>query len=88
METSREFLKYELTKLKEYFPLINLRYQFDKNDKTHIIEIMPLEYFEKNESYIEKEADLSYRFEQIFQNESIMFVSGNSLTKINNPEEL
>jgi hypothetical protein len=42
----------------------------------------------KNESYIEKEAELNNRFEKTFEEESIMFISENSLTKIINPEEL
>jgi hypothetical protein len=83
---SKEFIKNKLEQLSKEFQEISIRYQFDKRDLTHIIEIKPLKEFNDNSSYQEKEAEITYEFEQLFFPETILFISENSLTKITEPE--
>jgi hypothetical protein len=83
---SKEYIKNKLQELKDTFFNISFRYQFEENTQTHIVEVLPLEYYDKNLNYIKAEARLIIDFEKTFDSESILFVSEDSLTKVVNPE--
>jgi hypothetical protein len=82
----RIFLKDKLQAIYIKFPFLSIRYQYDKNDQTHMVEILPLAEFENNKEYQKEEAELTFDFDNLFFPESLMFVSGNSLTKITETE--
>lgn len=83
--TSKEFIINKLNELVEIFPGITFKYKYDNVEKTHMIEVSPLAEF-KNIEYMIAEADLVFEFENNFIPETLLFVSEDSLTKVNRPD--
>ncbi len=79
---SIELLKSELQELFSLIDGIEIRYEFKKSTFTHIVEVKPLDLFSSNNLYIEKEIELEEKFSELFPNEDLVFVSENSLSKI------
>ena len=79
---SIELLKSELQELFSLIDGIEIRYEFKKSTFTHIVEVKPLDLFNSNSLYIEKEIELEEKFSELFPNEDLVFVSENSLSKI------
>lgn len=79
---SIELLKSELQELFSLIDGIEIRYEFKKSTFTHIVEVKPLDLFSSNSLYIEKEIELEEKFSELFPNEDLVFVSENSLSKI------
>ncbi len=86
MSNSTEFLKDKLKKLYDTFSNIKIRYEYKLNTCSHLIEILPLSFFENNEEYVILEAEIEAEFETIFPDENIIFISEDSLSEIENPE--
>ena len=86
--TAQEYIFKELNALLTKFPSIVFKYKLDKNDNTHIISVEPIEEYEGNNEYMEAESDLLFEFENIYLPETIMFVSTNSLTTVNEPDKV
>ncbi len=63
---------------------IKIRYENRTNTCSHIVEVTPLVIFENDECYLNLEEELEHDFEELFPNESILFVSEESLTEVNN----
>lgn len=85
---SKNFLKSKLGELHSKFPNLSIKYQYDAYTQNHIVEIIPLDEFEKNEDYIAFESDLCFEFDNRFFPEVVMFVSEESLTRVQVPELL
>lgn len=64
---------------------IKLSYEYNSNINTHIIEVLPLKTFNST-SYIDLEISFEEKINDLYPNEELVFISSNSLTKINNPE--
>ena len=79
---SKDFIKHKLNELFSKFEGIQIRYEYRANTQSHIIEVIPLSFFESNAQYMEFEAMIEDQFEQLFTNENIVFVSQDSLTEI------
>jgi hypothetical protein len=65
---------------------VEIRYEFDKHNLIHLVEIKPLDLFENNTSYLDKEIELEDRFFELFPKENLVFISEGSLSKIMNPD--
>lgn len=79
-------IKYLETKLQELsvkFEEIQIRYEFRENTQSHLIEIIPSSFFEKNEIYLREEAKIEDEFEDLYPTENIVFITEGSLTEIN-----
>jgi hypothetical protein len=85
---SKFYIKDKLRKLVEKFPQMTFLYQFDEIDQTHIVEVLPFTMYEEDNDYKNDEGDLTFEFDRMFSPETIMFVSENSLTRVNEPEEV
>ncbi len=83
---SVQYIKSYLEETCSLFPSISFRYRFNGNTKTHIVEVRPLSDFQDNEDYACREAEFMFDFEHRFGPETILFVSDESLTKVNDPE--
>jgi len=79
---AKDFIEEKLRILASKFIDIQIRYEYRVNTNSHLIEIIPLSFFEGNESYFEKETKLEDEFEQLFPSENIVFISEGSLTVI------
>ena len=64
---------------------VSLKYEYDKYSMMHIVEVMPLEKNKKKESYINWEINLTNQLAEKYPTEEILFVSEDSLTKVNSP---
>jgi hypothetical protein len=80
---SIEFIKNKLGLLHHIFSDIKIRYEYKANTQSHIIEVVPSSFFEKNEEYMSYESDFEEEFENSFPDENILFISEESLTEIN-----
>ncbi len=85
---SQEYLFKEIDDLLEKFPSLIFKYKFDNTDNTHIISVDPLEKYESDKKYIEAESDFVFDFENKYFPETIMFVSSNSLIKVDEPDKV
>lgn len=83
---STDLIKDELQLLFSLIEGIEIRYEFKKSILTHFIEVKPLDLFDSNNLYIEKEIALEDKFSKLFPNEDLVFISQNSLSKIENPD--
>lgn len=83
---STEFIETKLNELYAQFNDIKIRYEIRANTNSHLIEIIPLCFFEENEEYIACETKIEEEFESIFPSENIVFISEDSLTEIINPD--
>jgi hypothetical protein len=84
MIDSYKFLEKRLRELFTQFPKSNIRYEFISNRLTHLIEITPLSFYH-SDRYKQSETDLEDEFELMFPKENILFISDESLNKINEP---
>jgi len=81
---SIDFLSNSLEILHEKFSNCNIRYEFVANTKLHLVEVTPVEFY-NDEEYINEELILEKEFENLYLDEEIVFISENSLNKIENP---
>ncbi len=82
----KEFIKNRLNELRNIFPELSFKYKYNPNTSTHIVDVRPLDCYQKNQDYIKYEAEFGFEFDNIFYPETILFVSEDSLTQISNPE--
>ncbi len=82
---SLNFILEELHILFSLIEGIEIRYEYKSNLSTHLIEVKPLDLYNSSELYIEKEIELEERFSKLYPNEDLVFVSEDSLSKIENP---
>jgi len=80
-----EFLKNKLQEIFSKFEGIQIRYENRESTNSHIVEVIPFSFFDKNKDYMIEEEILEAEFELLYPNENIVFVSEDSLTKINHP---
>src|SRR5208283_2453773 len=83
---SKDFIIKRLNELRNIFPELSFKYKFNPNTSTHVIDVQPLDCYKENADYIKYEADFGFEFDNIFYPETVLFVSEDSLTQINNPE--
>lgn len=83
--TSKEFLKIELEKINDIFTSAIFCYEFINQEKTHMIDVRPLCFFDSDE-FLDARFDLREKMSISFPNESILFVSELSKNKIICPE--
>jgi hypothetical protein len=81
-----DFIIDKLNQLVELFPDVMVRYKRDVENKTNIVEVLPLNIYENVEAYLEFESIFESEFETYFNDESIMFISEGSLTEIKNAD--
>ena len=79
---SQDFIIGKLRELSSKYAEVKIRYEYRTNTLSHIVEIIPLSFFEGNLEYLADEAELEDQFEQAFPLENIVFVSEDSLTEI------
>ena len=77
------FIKSELDKLVLLNNKIRARYEIF--DNTHCIEILPLDIYENDTSYIEYEDKMRELFDDLYNDVSIHFISENALVGIEEP---
>lgn len=79
---AKDFIEKKLRQLALTYIGIQIRYEYRVNSKSHIIEIIPLSFFEGNENYFIEEGLIEDEFEKMFPEENIVFISEGSLTEI------
>ncbi|NLB25681.1 MAG: hypothetical protein GX820_03190 [Bacteroidales bacterium] len=75
-----------MNELRNIFPELSFKYKYNPNTSTHIVDVRPLDCYQRNQDYIKYEAEFGFEFDNIFYPETILFVSEDSLTQISNPE--
>ena len=78
-----DFIKTELNKLVSVNNKIRARYEIF--DDTHCIEILPLDIYQNDTSYIEYEDKIRELFDDLYNDISIHFISENALVGIEEP---
>jgi hypothetical protein len=83
---SKEYIKIKLQELLKLYPQLTFFYQFDENVNLHQVLVEPKIEFESNDAFQSDEADFTFKFDNLFFPESIVFISEDSLIKIDSPE--
>lgn len=84
----QEYIIKQLNSLYEKFTAIQIRYEFSEGLNVHFVEVLPLEVYD-TQNYILEEMRISEKFEEIFgDKEELLFISEESLNKIENPTYL
>lgn len=83
---AKEFIIQQLNKIIEHVPYIQLRYEYDKSCQGHYVEVLPYSYYKYDKNYIDMEEIFYKKFEELFPNEYLAFLSEKSLSSIRNPE--
>ncbi|MGB9748142.1 MAG: hypothetical protein ACPLXM_14545 [Bacteroidales bacterium] len=84
--TSIEYIKARLQEVMKRFPQLSFRYKYSALNSTHVIDVQPFELYSKNSDYGNWEAQFTYDFDNSFPTETVLFISDNSLTKIEFPD--
>jgi hypothetical protein len=80
-----DFLKNKLEQLVVEFPMIKCSYEFENFDNSHVVEILPNEYYDKDELLNAKLIELDNEFIKLFPYHGLYFISENSLYPVKNP---
>lgn len=83
--TSKDFLKVELKKINEIFTTATFRYEFLNSEQLHIIDVRPLSIFDTDE-FLDHRIELKDKLAENYPAESILFLSEDSLNKIDKVE--
>lgn len=89
MTKSQQFVIERIKELYQLFPNIQIRYEYEVNyyeekDVSHIVEILPVEIFE-SEQFKNWKSEVLFKFATTFHySESLLFISENSLSMIEN----
>jgi len=88
MITPKEFIFEWFNDIIKYFNNIDItiNYKLKSTTNTHIIEILPTDFYVTNEEYLRAESEFESEFNRIYPDENILFISTNSLTKIGKPD--
>ena len=81
-----EFLKERLSKLSLEFSQIQIKYAYNAQIETHIVELVPEKEYYENKSLDDSWIDISLDFSKLFPNENISFISSDSSLAIQQPE--
>lgn len=81
---SISYLNNELIRIFDKFQNAIIKYEFKSSRNTHLVEITPLDIYQ-NENFINEEIDLMDNFYKKYPEETILFVSEDSMNKVQNP---
>lgn len=79
---AKDFLELKLRNLLSKFEEIKVRYEYRSNTRSHLVEVVPLNFFEENKEFFIEETKIEDEFEKLFPSENVIFISDNSLTEI------
>jgi|GEM_PF-403426 len=82
---SISFVKSKVDILVDSFPEIKCRYEHDVLSNTHIIEILPIHVYTSDDVYANKEIEIIDEFINNYPDESICFISEESLISVESP---
>jgi len=85
MKDSIIFLKEKLTELYNEHSHLEIRYEYKSIINTHVVEVKPVHCFNSDRQYILKQIEVEDAFENVFFGEDIVFITDESLIKVNNP---
>lgn len=83
-----EYIKNGLEKLANHFPQVEIRYSFNYEINTHIIQFDPIDAYYKMPELDAAWIPLSLEFDTIFEDESIAFIGSDSILSISGSYEL
>ncbi len=86
MKDSKAFLKTNLKKLFLEIENVEISYEYRVSSNTHIVEVKPNSIYRTCEKYISMEIKLENSFYENFPNETILFITADSLTQIKSPD--
>ncbi|TPG42028.1 hypothetical protein [Flavobacterium pectinovorum] len=85
MKESIIFLKEKLVELYSEHSHLEIRYEYKSIINTHVVEVKPVHCFNSDRPYILKQIEVEDVFENTFFGEDIVFITDDSLIKVNNP---
>jgi hypothetical protein len=83
--TAKEFIITQIDKLVERLPYLQVRYEFDEFSKSHFVEVLPIESYKNDKTYISIEEEITNVFIQNYPYETVAFISKDSLFEIESP---
>lgn len=83
---AKEFIKNELALFVKQFTKTKVSYEYDGSTLVHFVEVVPNEIFHHNNEYINWEEDVYQRFNALFTDQTICFVSDDDPVRVEFPE--
>ena len=83
---AKDYIVKELGSLSKNIPNITVRYEYDAQSQTHLIEITPSDIYSHDENYIGWEVEFYDRFSSKFPYEAVCFITDDSVVKIEKAE--
>jgi hypothetical protein len=83
--TPVDFLYTELNAIAREFPQVHIKYDYNELIRTHIVVLLPLEEYRDNKALDDRWIPVSFRFQEIFPNQDIAFVSSDSTLDMDIP---
>lgn len=84
--SSKEYIKDKLTQIIKVFKRAKFNYEFDELSNIHAIKVLPSDFYEINDDFAEFQSSLIEFFIEHYPNESVLFISDESLIDVINPE--
>lgn len=82
---ARDYIIGKLESFVSIFLSSKVRYEYDERSRSHMIEVLPVEIYQKNEDYIKWESKTFDEFIDKYPSENICFISDDSFVKIDSP---
>lgn len=80
--TATEIIRKWLTRMATEFPAVRLRYQFDENAQTHLVEVSPEFILLTNENFKNVQSQALDELTSQFSEEGLCFIGPNDILKI------
>lgn len=87
MMQSIEYIKSKLGEIANRFPLVQIKYAFNSNIETHIIQFEPIDAYYNMPELDAVWIPFSIEFDRIYEDESIAFIGSDSTLSITNNYE-
>lgn len=82
---STKYIINQLNNLIELFPQLSVRYEHNKMEFSHLIEVLPSSEFRDNKDFTKHETNIIIDFITEFPYEEIVFITEDDLIEVSNP---
>lgn len=86
--TSKKFILTKLNEILKEFPFLSFKYECNDFSDSHFIQILPLEEFNTNGNYKQREIEISLEFIENYPFENLIFISEGSKYVFQNAEQV
>ena len=83
---AKDFISEQLQQLAASFPMVQIKYRYEKTAETHIVELTPVHSYYNDPSLENGWMAIAREFMERFPQEDLSFISSDSILRIDQPE--